>query len=70
MGYLGRTSDIPVRVVLSNKDIESVEQDNHGEVQQGEPSSVWGEMGSENERVSINALSLERTIELDVRNAD
>ena len=64
------TGDTPVRVVLANEDIETIEDDDHGEVPECEPRSVWLEARPKHESVAVNSLSLERLVELDVGDAD
>lgn len=59
-----------MRVVLANKDVESVEENDHGEVEEGEPCSVWLEMTLEDKSVAVDPLRLERLMELDVGDAD
>lgn len=70
LGKVEHTGDTPVRVMLANKDIKSVEDDDHSEVEEGEPRSVWLEVRPEHESVTVNSLSLERLMKLDVGNAD
>lgn len=57
-------------MVLANEDIESVEDDDHGEVEEGKPCSVWLETTLEDKSVAVNSLRLERLVELDVGDAN
>lgn len=57
-------------MVLSNEDVESVEDDDDGEVREREPSGIWLELALEHERVAVHSLGLECLVELDVREAD
>jgi hypothetical protein len=59
-----------VRVMLSNKHVEAVEEDDHDEVDQGEPGSVWLEMTLEDKSVAVNPLGFEGLVELEIGNAD
>jgi len=61
---------IPVLMVLANKDVETVKEDNEGKEDEGCPSGVWLEMTLEYKSVAINALSIERLVKLDVSKAD
>jgi len=62
--------DIPVRMMLTNEDIKSVEEDDNGEVGEGEPGSEWLEWRLEDKSIAVNTLSLKCLIELHVCNAD
>ncbi len=57
-------------MVLTNEDIESIEDDDYSEIEESEPGSVWLEFALKNEGVTINALGLKRLMELDVGNAN
>ena len=59
--------DVPVAV---DEDVEAVEDDDEGEEDEGDPAEVGLEMRLEDERVAVDALRLERLVELDVRHAD
>lgn len=56
--------------MLANEDVESVEDNDHGKVDQGEPSSVWLELALEDKCITVNALGEESLVELDIRDAD
>jgi hypothetical protein len=64
------TGDTPVRVVLANKDIKAVEENDDGEVDEGEPGGVWLETTLEDKSVAINSLRLERLVEPYIGEAD
>ena len=66
----GHTCDIPMRVVLANKHIKAIEHDDHGEIVESEPRSVWLESGLEHKSIAVDSLRLERLVELDVGDAD
>jgi len=65
------TSDIPVLdAVRRNKDVKTVEDDDHGEEDEGSPGEVGLEGRLEHQGVAVNTLCLERGVELDVGHAD
>ncbi len=53
-----------------NEDIKSIEYNDHGEVPEGRPSQIWLERTLENKSISVNTLSIERMVELDVGETD
>jgi hypothetical protein len=57
-------------VVLASEDFKSIENDDHGEVEEGQPSGVWLEMAPEDEGIAVNTLRFERPVELDVGETD
>ena len=57
-------------MVLADEDVESVEDYDDGEEDDGEPRCVWLEVRAEHESVAINSLCLERLVELEVGDAD
>lgn len=60
------TGNIPVRVVLTNEDIKSIEQNDHDEETQRDPGCVWLESTLEDKGVSIDPLSCQRAVKFDV----
>ena len=65
-GVEKRTRNIPMRVVLSDKDVKAIEDDDQGKVGEGKPGSVWLETTPEHKCVAVDALSFERLVEMDV----
>ena len=57
-------------MVLSNKDVKSVEDDDQGKIPESNPREVWLEGTFEDKRVAIDALGLEGLVELDIRQTD
>jgi len=64
------TSDIPVLVMFTNKDIKSIEKDDEGEEDERNPRKIWLKWRLEDEGITVNTLSLERLVELDIGNAN
>lgn len=50
--------------------VEAVKQDDHGEKGEGEVGRIGLKVGAENQSAPVHALSLQRFVELDVRNGD
>ena len=66
----GHTGNVPMRVALSDEDVKTIEENDYGEIGKGEPGSEWLETTLEDQCVAVDTLSLERLVELDVRNAN
>ena len=62
--------DEVVDVEGGTEDVEAVEDDDEGEEDEGGPGGVGLEGRLEDQRVAVDALRLERLVELDVRDAD
>lgn len=69
-GFEKLTGYVPMRVVLTNKDVKAIEDDNGDEEDQGKPGSVWLETTSEHKSVAVDSLGLESLVKLDVCNAN
>lgn len=57
-------------MMLSNKDVESVEKDDHCKVGKGKPSGIWLELALEDKSIPVHSLSVERLVELDIRDSN
>lgn len=62
--------DVPVLMMLANKDVKTVEKDDQGKIGESCPCSVWLEVTLKHQGVSVNSLRLECLMELDVGKAD
>lgn len=69
-GGMVLTGHVPVPMVLTNEDVETIEHNDQGEVGESKPGSVWLEVALEYESVAVNSLCIERLVELDIRKAD
>jgi hypothetical protein len=66
----GHTSDVPILMMFSNKDIEPVEDYDHHEVEEGEPSGIWLKLALEDKSVAVHPLNFECLVKLEVCNAN
>lgn len=66
----GHTGNVPMAMMLTNEYIKTVEENDDGKVDEREPSSVRLEVTLEDKCVAINALCLERLVELEVSDTD
>jgi len=65
-----KVGDVPMAMMLTNEHIKTVEDNDEGKVYEREPSSVRLEVTLEDKCVAVNALCLERLVELEVSNTD
>lgn len=64
------TSDVPILVVLSDKYIETVEDDDDGKVDECEVGGVRLETALEHQSVAVYTLGIQGMVELDVCHAN
>lgn len=64
------TSHVPILMMFSHEDVETVEEDDEREVEQRDPCKVWLEVRFEHEGVPVHALGFERSVEPDIGDAD